>query len=116
MNQILKSTGTTLALWAARAMGLEEQKGIKLIASDSCLYKEVGEGAVPFAFRPDSNLTDAVPLIAEMSKAGTLTLTNNGAQFESPEYGHVGFSDVSTPTAICRCYIAWKMSLKAPVD
>jgi len=100
--------GADLALWAARAQGIEERKQIKLYASGPCLYRDTGPGGEPFPFRPDSHLGDAAILIHEMSGAGILTLFAHGAQFEAKGFGHVGFSGLA-PAALTRCYIAWKL-------
>ncbi|VVN70832.1 hypothetical protein PS718_00416 [Pseudomonas fluorescens] len=97
-----------LALWAARAQGIEERMKIKLYASGPCLYRDTGSGGAPFAFRPDSDLGDTAILIQEMAAAGILTIFAHGAQFESNGFGHVGFTG-SVPTALTRCYIAWKL-------
>ena len=66
--------GADLALWAARAQGVEERKSIKLYASGPCLYRDTGPGGERFPFRPDSNLGDSAILIQEMTQAGILTL------------------------------------------
>jgi hypothetical protein len=100
--------GADLALWAARAQGIEERKGIKLYASGPCLYRDTGPDGEPFPFRPDSHLGDAAILIHEMSGGGILTIFAHGAQFEAEGFGHVGFSG-SSPAALTRCYIAWKL-------
>lgn len=100
--------GADLALWAARAQGIEDRRKIKLYASGPCLYRDTGPGGEPFPFRPDSDLGDANILIHEMSGAGILTLFAHGAQFEAEGFGHVGFSGGAC-TALTRCYIAWKL-------
>lgn len=97
-----------LALWAARAHGIEEQMDIKLYASGPCLYRDTGPGGAPFAFRPDSDLGDSAILIQEMTQAGILTLFGHGAQFEAQGFGHVGFTGAPA-AALTRCYIAWKL-------
>ncbi|WP_413791812.1 MULTISPECIES: hypothetical protein [unclassified Pseudomonas] len=106
--QVLR--GADLALWAARAQGIEERRQIKLYASGPCLYRDTGPGGEPFPFRPDSHLGEAGILIQEMAEAGILTLFAHGAQFEAKEFGHVGFSG-SPPEALTRCYIAWKLGM-----
>lgn len=103
-------SGADLALWAARAMGIEKQRGITLFASNGCLYRDLGQGAAPYPFRPDSSLDDCMKMIREMTEAGILTLFNHGAQFEADGFGHVGYS-ASTTTALTRCYIAWKLGM-----
>ncbi|MFJ2480738.1 hypothetical protein ACIOWE_10710 [Pseudomonas sp. NPDC087598] len=100
--------GADLALWAARAQGVEERKGIKLYASGPCLYRDTGPGGEPFPFRPDSNLGDSAILIQELTQAGILTLFGHGAQFEAQGFGHVGYTGTLS-AALTRCYIAWKL-------
>lgn len=102
--------GADLALWAARALGIEKARGITLFASNGCLYRDLGEGAAPYPFRPDSSLEDCMGMISEMTEAGTLTLFSHGAQFEAQDFGHVGHSDGVT-TALTRCYVAWKLGM-----
>ena len=102
--------GADLALWAARAQGIEERKKIKLYASGPCLYRDTGPGGEPFPFRPDSHLGDSAILIQEMTQAGILTLFGHGAQFEAQGFGHVGFTGAPSE-ALTRCYIAWKLGM-----
>ena len=108
---IVDLCGADLALWAARAQGVEARLGVKLYASGPCLYRDTGPGGEPFAFRPDSTLSDAAILISEMSEAGTLTLFAHGAQFKADGFGHVGFSGGVT-AGLTRCYIAWKLGVE----
>lgn len=106
--ELMDLSGVDLALWAARALGIEKDGGISLFASNGCLYRDLGNGLVPFPFRPDSSMDDCAAMISQMTAAGTLTLFNHGAQFEASGFGHVGHSGNVT-TALTRCYIAWKL-------
>jgi hypothetical protein len=100
--------GAELALWAARANGRETRENIKLYAAGPCLYRDLGRGATPYHFRPDSNLEDAASLIGEMTQAGELRLDARGATLSVPGWGTIGFEGRPAEAAT-RCYVAWKL-------
>lgn len=112
---IAELEGADLALWAARANGLEERIGIKLYATGPCLYRDTGPGGAPFAFRPDSSLQDATPLIYEMAEAGELTLRETGAVLYVDGSGLFEFGGGVT-RGLTRCYLAWKLGADFTAD
>lgn len=57
-------SGALLALWVARAEGIEERENVKLYASGPCLYKESGHGGgEPYEYRPDSRHAHGGPIL-----------------------------------------------------
>lgn len=107
--------GAELALWAARANGVEERNNIKLYAAGPCLYRDLGRGATPYNFRPDSDLSEAASLIDEMVKAGELRLDAQGASLTVPGWGTIGFLGRAA-VAATRCYVAWKLGEEFEAD
>ncbi|WP_455233585.1 hypothetical protein [Geopseudomonas aromaticivorans] len=100
--------GAELALWAARAAGVDKRRKVVLYVSGPCLYRDLGQGAEPFPYRPDSTLRDAADLLWEMSEAGEISFSKTGAKLSIPGHGLIAF-DGRAPEAITRCYVAWKM-------
>ncbi len=117
MSKIVVSElkGSALALWAARANGQETRKNIKLFAEGTCLYRDLGNGAKPYPFRPDSHFVDTASLIYEMMLAGAIRLEATGAALSVPGWGSIGFE--GTPMeAATRCYVAWKLGEEFEAD
>jgi len=106
--EVKELKGAQLALWAARANGHETRENIKLFTDGTCLYRDLGSGATPYPFRPDSNFDDTAGLVYEMMHAGAIHLDATGAALSVPGWGTIGYEGCPIEAAT-RCYVAWKL-------
>lgn len=82
--------GAQLALWVARAEGIEQALGVKLYASGPCLYKETPwGGGEPFDYRPDSRWAHGGPIL-ERECIGVMPAFEGGELFWIAGHRDVG--------------------------
>lgn len=121
-------TGALLALWVARAEGIEEKRGIKLYASGPCLYKETQwGGGEPFPYRPDCDWEHGGPIIEReklylrdpdpMARHVDSSLDNKWeaakANHATRMYEHHQYGKTALLAAM-RCYVASKFGEEVP--
>ncbi|AJG19050.1 phage protein NinX family protein [Cupriavidus basilensis] len=108
--------GALLALWVAKAEGIEQPLGVKLYASGPCLYKETPwGGGEPFDFRPDSRWAHGGPII-DRENIGTMPFFEGGARYWMAAHAsaHRGMKGNTPLIAAMRVYVASKFGEEIP--